>query len=103
MRETQEDPVPLGQPFEVRGKTAQHPGDFGDWEEDANCRCGTLPEFPNNDEREITPEQRTLYEARFLKSLVEDEARMRRAAEKSFQTTIDRVLETYDRIFQEAA
>ncbi len=32
----------LDEPFEVNGKKAMHPGDFGDPAEDCNCRCQLL-------------------------------------------------------------
>ena len=32
----------LDEPFEVGGKTAMYPGDFGDPAEDCNCRCALL-------------------------------------------------------------
>ena len=32
----------VDEPFEVDGKKAMYPGDFGDPAEDCNCRCGTL-------------------------------------------------------------
>jgi SPP1 gp7 family putative phage head morphogenesis protein len=32
----------LDEPFEVAGKKAMHPGDFGDPAEDCNCRCALL-------------------------------------------------------------
>lgn len=32
----------IGEPFNMDGKTAMYPGDFGDPAEDCNCRCTTL-------------------------------------------------------------
>lgn len=32
----------IGEPFEVAGKKAMYPGDFGDPAEDCNCRCALL-------------------------------------------------------------
>ena len=96
---TSENPIPVEQPFEIKGSTAMHPGDFGEGKHDINCHCSTLREFP--DRKGWDPEERDAQFRNFLDDLAEYRREFRPVVVKYFNAQQERALEAIDRILGE--
>lgn len=98
-RATRSDPVAIEVPFEIRGATAMHPGDFGKAELDIHCRCTIIEVFPDDDEKAWTEKDLIHRKQAYLKRFDAAEERLMEAVQRSFAKQLEKVLEVYDRLF----
>lgn len=100
---TRDNPIPVEQPFEVHGHTADHPGDFGEAELDINCRCTTIAAFPEDEDKALTDEQRQKAWEAYDKALGEAEEEMAEVVRGAFDQQLEETLDAYERIIEDAA
>ncbi|MFB6351805.1 MAG: phage portal protein [Bradymonadaceae bacterium] len=100
---TSSNPIPVEQPFEVDGHTADHPGDFGVAELDIQCRCTTVAEFPEDEDKGLTAEERQIVWEQFDARLEEDEDEMADVVQAAFDRQLEQTIEAFERIIEDAA
>jgi len=93
---TSKTPIPVTQPFEIAGESANHPGDFPSARLSVNCRCTTVVEFPD---RRRTEAQREKLWRQFVKRLDDQEKRTRDVVRQAFARQRDKVLDAFQDAF----
>lgn len=102
-QETRENPIPVDQPFETRGKTAMYPGGFGSAKEDASCHCGVAHVvdeslFEDEDSKGWSDAKLDQWRHEFKASVQEARKALRPTVVDYFELQRERALAAFDRI-----
>jgi len=92
-----EQTVKVNEPFEVQGETAMYPGDFALARLSVNCRCTTVAEFPDRQDR--TPAERQKIWKAFDQRLEEQDKQTAKVVARAFARQRDKVLGVFQDVF----